>query len=75
MKTRALWFFPKSHRKPWPQGEASILLRLRNFLLRDVLPSLLLVVIVAFFAALVGAKIEQAKDARTDVTNGISSPR
>ncbi len=75
MKTSVLRFLPKSNQKQWPQGEAPFFLRLKTFLLRDVLPSLVMVIIVAILASLVGEKIDQAKDSRFEPASEISSPR
>jgi hypothetical protein len=49
----------------WPKAEASPLQRLRTFFLRDLLPSLIMVIILSVFASLMGQKIDQAKSSRT----------
>ena len=71
MKTLALRNQSKPHRPQcrlpkWPQAAASPLRRLCTFLFRDLLPSLGMVIVLAFFAALVGQKIDQARSSRPE---------
>jgi hypothetical protein len=73
MKALTLRILPKRRLQKWPKTEASPLQRLRTFLLRDLLPSLVMVIVLAFFAALVGKGIDQAKDSHSDRTAEIST--
>ena len=73
MKTLTLRILPKRPLQTWPKTEASPLQRLRTFLLRDLLPSLAMVIVLAFFASQVGKSIDRAKDSHSDRTAEISA--
>lgn len=73
MKTLSLRGLSKQHLPKWPQAEPSSLQRLGNFLLRDLLPSVLMVIIVSIFAMMIGEKIDQAKSSSVDPMVEVSS--
>lgn len=66
MRTLSLRSMSKQHRLKWSQAEPSTLQRLGNFLLRDLLPSVLMVIIVSIFAMMIGEKIDQAKSSSVE---------
>jgi hypothetical protein len=66
MRTLSIRSLSKPNPSNWPKTEAAPLQRLRTFLLRDLLPSLIMVIILSVFASLLGQKIDQAKSSRTD---------
>lgn len=66
MRTLSMHSMSKPNPSNWPKAEASPLQRLRTFFLRDLLPSLIMVIILSVFASLMGQKIDQAKSSRTD---------
>jgi len=65
MRTLSMHSMSKPNPSNWPKAEASPLQRLRTFFLRDLLPSLIMVIILSVFASLMGQKIDQAKSSRT----------
>lgn len=73
MKTLSLRGMSKPHPAKWPQADPSMLQRLGNFLLRDLLPSLVMVLIVSMFALVVGQKIDQAKSSSVERRAEVSS--
>ena len=72
MRTLSIRRMPEPNRSKWPKAEASPLQRLRTFLLRDLLPSLIMVIILSVFASRMGQKIDQAKSSRTNPTVDVS---
>ena len=73
MRTLSMRSMSKPNLSNWPKTEASPRQRLRTFLLRDLLPSLIMVIILSVFASLLGQKIDQAKSSRTDHAVDVSS--
>jgi len=73
MRTLSMRSMSKLNPSNWPKAEASPLQRLRTFLLRDLLPSLFMVIVLSVFAFIVGQKIDQAKSSRTDHAVDVSS--
>lgn len=66
MRTLSLGAMSKRKSTPWPQAKPTTLQRLGRFLVKDLLPSILMVLIVSLFALYVGAKIDQAKSSSAD---------
>jgi hypothetical protein len=66
MKTLSLRGMAKQNQSKWPQAEPSTLQRLGNFLLRDLLPSVLMVITVSMCALFIGQKIDQAKSSSVE---------
>ncbi len=73
MRTLSLRGMSKQNQPKWPQAEPSTLKRLGVFLLRDLLPSIVMVIIVSIFAMFIGQKIEQAKSSNIDRVVEVSS--
>ena len=73
MRTLSMRSMSKLNPSNWPKAEASPLQRLRTFLLRDLLPSLFMVIMLSAFAFIVGQKIDQAKTSRTIHAVDVSS--
>ena len=48
-----------------PKGENLLLLRVRSFLLRDLVPSLIMLIIISICTSFVAEKIYQAKASRS----------
>lgn len=73
MRTLSLGHMSKRTPSKWPQAEPTTLQRLSSFLLKDLLPSFVMVTIVSLLALYVGAKIDQAKSTSADRMVGIST--
>lgn len=73
MRTLSLRGMSKQHQPKWSQADPSTLQRLGNFLLRDLLPSIVMVIIVSIFALFIGIKIDQAKSSSVDRMVEVSS--
>ena len=73
MGTLSLRGMSKHNQPKWPQAEPSILQRLGTFLVRDLLPSIAMVLIVSIFAMFIGQKIDQAKSSSTESMVDIST--
>lgn len=73
MRTLSLGHMSKSNSSKWPQAEPTTLQRLGRFLLKDLLPSIVMVFIVSLLALYVGAKIDQAKSTAAERAVEISS--
>lgn len=72
---RTLFFGHLLKRSPsnWPPAEPTVWQRLSKFLLRDLLPSIVMILIVSLFALFIGVKIDQSKSSRADRVVEISS--
>lgn len=73
MRTLSLRSVSKQNQPKWPQTEPSILQRAGLFLVRDLLSSIVMVLIVSVFAMFIGQKIEQAKSSNINRPVEISS--
>lgn len=73
MGTLSLRGMSKHNQPKWPQAEPSILQRLGTFLVRDLLPSIVMVLFVSICAMFMGQKIDQAKSSSTERMAEISS--
>lgn len=72
MGTLSLGHMSNRNSSKWP-AEPTTLQRLGRFLLKDLLPSIVMVLIVSLLALYVGAKIDQAKSTAADRMVEISS--
>lgn len=66
MRALSLGHRSKPKQSNWPQAEPTTLQRLGRFLLQDLLPSIVMVIIVSLFALFIGVKIDQAKSSSAD---------
>lgn len=73
MRTLLFGHLLKRSHSNWPPAEPTIGQRLGNFLLRDLLPSIVMIFIVSLFALFIGVKIDQSKASRADRVVEISS--
>ncbi len=65
MRTLHMLFIPKRKLSKREKVEWTYLLRIRSFLLRDLLPSLIILIIISMCASLVAKRIHQAKNSRS----------
>ncbi len=65
MRTLRMWCMPKCNELKEPKAEASFLQRSLSFLFRDLMPSLIMLIIISLCASFVAEKIYQAKASRS----------
>lgn len=65
MRTFPLRCMLKHNRSKWPKVENSLCQRILSFLIRDLVPSLVILIIISLCASLVAQKIYQVKSSRT----------
>lgn len=75
-----MWGLSKPNVSKWPKPEASYSQRMLSFLLRELVPTLLIVIILSICTSLVAEKIYQAKASKAETLSMLervsqSSPR
>lgn len=60
-----MWFLSKRHRPKWDPGEPSILRRVRAFILKDLIPSIIILIILGIMTCFVAERVYQAKTSHT----------
>ncbi|OHB25142.1 MAG: hypothetical protein A2X84_09070 [Desulfuromonadaceae bacterium GWC2_58_13] len=65
MKTLSIRYMPKRKVSKWSKFEPPLLQRSLSFLLRDLLPSLVILIVLSLCVLLVAGKIDRAKHSHT----------